>query len=98
LYCGERRRSVFKKRQAGSLLYGKAKTPKRFLASGSLFIQMVGEIHDRKSRDAVASSRLVRAGFWQVTGWSNPVVLNRMLLSAKTRDPVLGSIGRVKTR
>jgi hypothetical protein len=58
-----------------------AKTPRRFLVSGSLFIQMVGEIHDRMSRDAVASSRLVRAGSRQVTGWSNPVILNQMFLS-----------------
>ena len=37
------------------------------------------------SRDAVASSRLVRAGFWQVTGWSNPVILNRTVLSQSNR-------------
>jgi hypothetical protein len=55
-------RDPVQKTEVQALQFENANTPKRFLASGCLFIQMVGEIHDRMSRDAVAWNQLVRAG------------------------------------
>ena len=59
---------------------------------------MVGEIHDRKSRDAVASNQLVRAGSLAGDRVVKPSLFEPDVLVTRTIDPVLGSIGRVKTR